>query len=225
MDKNGGYFIVIDGPDGSGKGSVIKSVASWIRKNTSKKVFLTKEPGSPHDHCCLELRKVLLSPGNKIDPMAEFFLYMADRAQHVSEVVLPAMREGKIVISDRYTYSSYAYQGCARGKFSMSFIRQSIKESSINLIPDLSLILMADPEVGLSRITKSEFGKKDRIESESLEFHKRVFYGYSKILEDPIFAEHTIRTIDTSKLNEAEACRKAKDHIIENLDICKFCLK
>jgi len=175
-----GKFITFEGPEGSGKSSVIKSI-----KDKCKNTLFTKEPGSSNDPVCEQLREFILNPIRSIDKEAEIFLYMADRCQHVNNVILPALNEGKNVISDRYIDSTYAYQGWGRryGKEeSIEYINYLNKISTKNLIPDLTLILDVSPKIGFQRLVTKEFGKKDRIEQEDLKFFERVSFGFKNLV-------------------------------------------
>jgi len=214
--RNNGVFIVVDGPDGSGKGTTIRDIEKWICENIEEKPLITKEPGSPKDPICKKIREILLSPENEIDEKAEFFLYMADRAQHAKKILIPALyEEHKIVICDRYIYSTHAYQGYGRRVYDLPFIAE-LARRNCEYIPDLTIILLSDPKDGIGRISTSEFnGKKDRIEQESLEFHTKVFNGYAKILKDPSFSLHNFKTINTTKLNKQDARKQLYKYLEE----------
>jgi dTMP kinase len=162
-----GLFVVFEGGEGAGKSTQVRQLADALRR-LGHEVVVSFEPGSTPIGG--RLREVLLDRGNTaMAPLAEALLYAADRAQHVSEVVRPAMERGAIVISDRYVDSSIAYQAGGRG-LSESDIRRMSTLATGGLRPDLTVLLDVAPEVGLKRLT----GPGDRIESETIEFHQRV---------------------------------------------------
>jgi len=180
-----GKFITIEGPEGSGKSSVIKFLEKkFVEKSLD--YLVTKEPGSPNDPVCVELRDFILNPKREIDKEAEIFLYIADRCQHVNRVVRPALDSGKIVISDRYIDSTYAYQGWGRRygtNEALEYMNYLNLRSTSNLIPDLTVILDVSPEIGFQRLVTKEFGKKDRIEQEEISFFQRVSDGFKHLIE------------------------------------------
>ena len=106
-----GFFITFEGPEGSGKSTHIRLLAAYLRAQ-GRRVLLTREPGGTA--LAAGLRKLLLDGGDGLSPMAELFLYEADRAQHVQETLAPALRRGQMVLCDRYTDSTVAYQGYGR---------------------------------------------------------------------------------------------------------------
>jgi len=196
--SNRGKFITLEGPDGSGKSSVVEFLGLNIDR-----CITTKEPGSPLDSGCMEIRRFILNPDNKIDNEAELFLYMADRCQHVNKIIRPNLDKGKHVICDRYIDSTYAYQGWGRrrgDKESLEYIEKLNNYSTGGLIPDLTIILTVDSKIGLSRATKTEFGKPDRFESEKIDFHERVRNGYDHLLANK--KDRNIAMLDTTYISE-----------------------
>jgi dTMP kinase len=175
-----GKFITFEGGEGSGKSTQIRLLAEALRKKGFD-VVLTKEPGATEPGA--KIREILLSPKTKkLCPEAETLLFMADRAQHMDEIVIPALKQGRIVISDRHADSTLAYQGYGRG-----LDKEKIKEFNLfaakKIKPDLTLVLDIEAEKGLKRTIKQEFGQNDRIEKEKLEFHKKLIEGFRKIAE------------------------------------------
>lgn len=210
-------FFTIEGPDGSGKSSCIEHIREEF-SNKGIPLLVTKEPGSPLDKGCVELRKFILNPDNDIDNEAEIFLYMADRCQHVNRIIKPNLSNGINVLCDRYIDSTYAYQGWGRrhGKQSkLDYINFLNSASTNNLIPDLTLILYVDPEVGMQRLSTKEFGKKDRLEKEAIDFHKRVCEGYLDLFNKNI--SRNIKMIDTSNKTEDEVKNEAIKLFLENV--------
>ena len=167
-----GLFIAFEGPEGSGKSTQIRRLAKRLEE-TGRDFIVTKEPGgTPAGDA---IREVLLNPELRIDPLSEFLLYSASRAQHVEEVVKPALEAGKLVVSDRFAGASVAYQGYGRG-LDLSFIRELTQRVTSGIQPDLTLLLDMEPERGLERV--AERGQKDRLEQADLSFHKKVRQGF-----------------------------------------------
>ena len=134
---------------------------------------LTREPGgTPAGDA---IRSVVLDPKLEVAPLAEFLLYSASRAQLVTEVLLPALRRGQVVVSDRFTAASLAYQGRGRG-LELAFIAELSRRVTGGLEPDLTVLLDLDPAEGLERIASR--GDSDRLEQAELEFHERVRQGF-----------------------------------------------
>lgn len=163
-------FIAIEGIDGTGKSTQAKRVASYL-ESTGKSVLLTKEPGGWEGGT--ELRKLVLS-GELTHPWSEAYLFMLDRAEHVSRVINPALADNKIVVCERYHASTLAYQVWGRGlpiePFDMLFKLSEFP------IPDLTILLDIDPEISLKRV--SNRGQLDTFENEGLEFMKKIRDGY-----------------------------------------------
>ncbi|MFE5328618.1 dTMP kinase [Embleya sp. NPDC056575] len=166
-----GFFIALEGGEGAGKSTQANAIAAWIRAK-GHEVVVTREPGATE--VGKRLRAMLLDlDGEPVDPRTEALLYAADRAEHVQTVILPALRRGAIVISDRYIDSSIAYQGAGRSLGAREIGRVS-RWATDGLLPDLTILLDLDPAVGHARFTEAP----DRIESESSEFHLRVRHAF-----------------------------------------------
>ena len=172
-----GYFIVLEGPDGSGKTTVTNIVCEKLIEEGFSIVH-TREPGGID--IAEQIRNIILDPKNiAMDPRTEALLYAASRRQHLVEKVIPAKEEGKIVICERFVYSSLAYQGYGRGLGFDDILK--INDFAIgDAYPDLTIYLDIDEEEGLKRIADRSF--KDRLDSESLEFHHLVNEGYREVL-------------------------------------------
>ena len=173
-----GCFIVIEGPDGSGKTTVCKLLAEKL-KEEGHEVVHTREPGGID--IAEQIRNVILDPKNTaMDPKTEALLYAASRAQHLVERVIPSINEGKIVLCERFVYSSLVYQGYARG-LGIDAIYDINRFAIGDMMTDLVIYLDVDEKTGLSRVDSR--GNKDRLDGESSAFHKKVVAGYQLIKE------------------------------------------
>lgn len=173
-----GYFIVVEGPDGSGKTTVCSLLATKL-KEEGKQIVHTREPGGID--IAEQIRNVILDPKNEaMDGKTEALLYAASRRQHLVERVIPSIEEGKIVLCERFVYSSLVYQGYARG-LGIDEVFAINKFAIGDMMPDLVIYLDVDEKVGLSRVDSR--GNKDRLDGESSQFHKRVVEGYKLIKE------------------------------------------
>lgn len=191
MEK--GIFITIEGPDGSGKTTILQMLAQNL-ENEGYAVVATREPGGID--IAEQIRKVILDPENTaMDPRTEALLYAAARRQHLAEKVKPALEKGKIVLCDRFVDSSLAYQGHARG-LGIDEV-YSINEFAIeNMMPTMTLYFDVAPEIGLERINKNKGREVNRLDMEKLEFHQKVREGYMILAER--FSNRIVK-VDASK--------------------------
>lgn len=171
-------FITFEGPEGCGKSTHAKRLKSYL-EGKGLRVLATFEPGGTQ--VGKEIRTLLLKPESVLDGTTEVYLFAADRSEHVSKIILPALKEGKIVISDRYVDSTLAYQIGGR-HLPEDLVRYLNMISSKGLMPDLTFLLDVSPEVGLKRATRN--GAADRFEQEALDFHQRVRANYLKTAKD-----------------------------------------
>jgi dTMP kinase len=175
MSKSG-IFIVFEGGEGTGKSTQIKLLARHL-KSLKKKVVVTKEPGSTS--LGKKIRKLLLDPKEKfVSPRTELLLYEADRAQHVDSFILPKLKSGFIVISDRYQDSSVVYQGISR-KMGVKTVATLNRFATNGLKADMTFILDLDVRESFKRVKKR--GHLDRIEKEKKSFHEKVRRGFLQL--------------------------------------------
>ena len=168
-------FITLEGPEGSGKTSAIKIVKEQLEKE-GYQIIMTREPGgTPISE---QIRNVILDKSNTaMDYRTEALLYAASRRQHLVEKVWPNVREGKLVICDRYLDSSLAYQGYARGLGVEDILNVNMYATE-GTFPDITLLFDLEPEVGLARINANSSREVNRLDLEKLDFHHRVRNGY-----------------------------------------------
>ncbi|HQH50557.1 MAG TPA: dTMP kinase [Candidatus Cloacimonadota bacterium] len=167
-----GLFVTFEGIEGSGKSTQMKMLAEKLEE-LGRPLLLTREPGGPP--IAESIRALLLDPGNKeMLRETELLLYSASRAQHTGQWILPALRQGKIVLCDRYYDSTIAYQGAARNQ-NLDFIAVLTRFSTFNTVPDITFLLDLPVEEGFARIGHR---KLDRLEQEDRSFHERVRQQY-----------------------------------------------
>lgn len=171
MKKN--LFITFEGTDGSGKSTQLDLAAEYLLKNKID-CIKTRDPGGTPLGC--KIREILLNYDGEVAPYCELFLYLADRAQHVDEKIIPAISEGKCVLCDRYVDSTIAYQGYARGLGAGKILELNDIVAK-SLMPDLTFVFDVDTEIACKRVGS----KKDRLESECDGFHKKVREGYLEL--------------------------------------------
>ncbi|WP_456325539.1 dTMP kinase [Desulfonauticus submarinus] len=173
-------FITFEGIEGCGKTTQAQKLKEYL-ESLGKKVLLTREPGG--SNLGITLRKILLSMESQdITKETELFLYLADRSQHVHQIIKPALEEGSIVISDRYTDSTVVYQGYGRG-IDPNILHLLNELATNKLNPDLTILLDLPVEIGLKRALARNLEdrisrEEGRFEAESLEFHTKIREGY-----------------------------------------------
>lgn len=179
-----GLFITFEGTEGTGKSTQVRLLADHLRA-AGRRMLVSREPGGTAFG--RSLRAMLLDPAAaNIAPWAELFLYLADRAQHAREVIVPALEREEWVICDRFADATVAYQGFGRG-LDAGFIREASDHAAVGLVPDLTLLLdFDDVAEGISRARRRQQGDgtagvEDRFEHEDLAFHSRVRDGYRSI--------------------------------------------
>lgn len=185
MKKNNypGYLLTFEGIEGCGKTTQIEMLEQYLKgfgSSPAKHVVLTREPGNA-GNIGGGIRSLLLNPDNGMNYRTELLLYGADRSEHYAADVIPALQEGKLVISDRSYDSTTAYQGYAR-EMDMDLIERINFIATFGIQTDLTFVLDLPVEEGLARAQKGEFGNRyDRIEQEAVEFHEKVRQGYLEI--------------------------------------------
>ena len=178
MTRRSGLFVVLEGPDKSGKSTQARLLVQAL-KDRGHKVLHTREPGGTS--VAEGVRGVLLDPALTIDPLAELFLYEASRAQHTNEKIRPALKGGQIVVSERFTMSTDAYQGVARG-LGLKTTTALNKIATGGLVPDLTVVL----DIPVAEFDSRDKGRElDRLERENAAFRLKVRNGYRKLARAP----------------------------------------
>ncbi len=190
-----GLFITMEGTDGAGKTTQINLLKAYLEEK-GYKVVCTREPGGTK--ISEKIREIIIDKNNsEMSDMTETLLYAAARAQLVSEVILPTLKEGGIVISDRFLDSSIVYQGFARS-IGAKTVKSINKYAVSNLEPDITFLLKLKPEQGLLR--KEKQATLDRLEAEKFSFHQRVYDGYVRLSKNN---KNRIKVVDAQKnINE-----------------------
>ena len=198
-----GKFITIEGTDGAGKSTQIAMLVKFL-KNKGIECVVTREPGGTK--IGEKLREIVLDPENsEMTYVTEAMLYAASRAQHVEEKIIPALKEGKFVICDRFLDSSLVYQGYARG-LETEMIEKINGYALCGIKPDITLFFDIRPEVGITR--KKNMHDLDRIEQEKADFHQKVYNGYKTLAQKyperikSINAEKTIEEVHKQVVEE-----------------------
>ena len=175
MKLNKGLFITFEGPEASGKSSQILLLSKYLKKNKIP-FIISREPGGTD--FAEKLRKLILDNKSTINNLEELLLLMAARSNHINEVIIPNLKKGKIVISDRYADSSFVYQGYVN-KFGIKRAQKLHKELLNNFFPDYTFIFKINPKEIIKRLKQRKVKNKyDKVE---INFHKKVSLGYKKI--------------------------------------------
>jgi dTMP kinase len=186
-----GTFIVFEGCDGTGKSTNIARMARCLRDNGFAPLTTREPGGTPIGE---QVRSILLDRKNSgMSMLAEALLYAASRAQLVSEVIMPALNRGDVVVCERYFYSSIAYQAAAGG-LDPGFVRAINEWATQGVLPDVVILLDMDPEASLHR----RYTGRDRIETRRLEYHRAVRNAYLRLAE----SDRRFRVIDASRSEE-----------------------
>ena len=173
-----GLFIVLEGPDRSGKSTQAALLKEWLKK-TGRDVLLTREPGGTA--VSEKVREILLDPAGNVAPMTELFLFETARMQHTLEIIKPALAAGKAVISDRFTMSTSAYQGYGRG-LPLDKVETLNYIATEGLTPDVTFVFDLPEQEFAGRARETELSEgPDRIERESADFRKKVAEAYREL--------------------------------------------
>ncbi|CAI3264060.1 dTMP kinase [Enterococcus cecorum] len=205
-----GLFITIEGPDGAGKTTVLNELFPRLQMIAKKEIIKTREPGGVL--IAEKIRQIILNPDHRqMDERTEALLYAAARRQHLVEVIMPALNEGKIVICDRFVDSSLTYQGAGR-RIGIKEIAQINEFATEGLEPDFTLYLDVDSDTGLRRIQNHRKKDIDRLDLEGLEFHQRVRHAYLKLAEENPVRIHRI----DAKMSLQEVVESSFSAIVES---------
>lgn len=185
-------FITFEGPEGSGKTSILAKLKEKFA-NEGTDIITTREPGG--GVISEEIRKIILNKEHTLmDPWTEVLLYIASRRQHLVEKVFPELKTDKVIICDRFSDSTLAYQGYGR-KLDINKINSIQDMAFDNFKPNLTILFDVSPEVGLQRIQQRQ-SENDRLDKETLEFHQLVYQGYHEIAKNN---PERIKVVDASK--------------------------
>jgi len=214
MANKKGFLITIEGCEGSGKSTQAKLLKQYL-ESKNLKVVLTREPGG--SKTAEQIRNILLSPQSTISSICELMLYEAARSQHFQEIIKPNLNKGYIVICDRFTDSTIAYQGYGR-KLDIKMIEKLNSIATEQKKPDLTVYLDINPVLGIkkAKITQGkDFKNGDRIERESLNFHSNVRKGFLELSKK---YPNRIKKVKTSSVI-------SKTQSLINKEIDKFFIK
>ncbi len=202
MEK--GLFITFEGADGCGKTTQLKLLAEYFT-NKGLEVVITREPGAKG--LGEKVREILLNYDGEVSDRCESFLFLADRAQHIDMIINPAIAQGKIILCDRHTDSSVAYQGYGRG-LSIERINMLNNLAVNGRYPDMTLVFDIDVETSMKRVGE----EKDRMESAGMDFFNRVRNGYLEIAKQE---PNRVKVLDARK--SIEEIHKDVIELIEEL--------
>ncbi len=187
-------FITFEGPDGSGKTTILESLREYLDSNLPNlKYIITREPGGSGIKEAEQIRKIILDKENTIDSTSEALLYAASRRLHLEQTIWPALNDNALVLCDRYIDSSLAYQGVGRG-LGLEWVKKINEMATDNNWPDLTIFFDIDPQESQDRTNQR--GAKDRLELAGKKFHDRVYQGYKEIIK---MYPNRIKVIDATK--------------------------
>lgn len=201
-----GLFVTFEGTDGCGKTTQIELLKTYL-ENKGHTVLLTREPGAKG--LGTKLREILLNYEGEVSPNCESFLFLADRAQHIDTIIKPAIERGEIVLCDRHTDSTVAYQGYGRG-LDLNQINMLNTIATSGFKPDITFVFDIDIETAQKRVGKT----KDRMESAGVEFFKKVRQGYLDIAKSE---PERVKVLDATQTIEdiSNQVKKYIDNIIQ----------
>jgi dTMP kinase len=206
-----GIFITLEGPEGSGKTTQIRGLSSYL-VSKGLRVVRTREPGGTA--AAARIRALLLHGKDGLTPLAELLLYEADRAQHIREKVLPALRRGRVVLCDRFSDSTTAYQGYGRG-LDRTLVKTLNTIATGGLKPHLTILLDIPVEHGLDRALRKK-NRHDRLERAGLAFHRRVRAGFLALAKQEPRRFRVIKVQPTIKRTQ-QLIRKCVQEFLDEL--------
>jgi len=209
MPERGKYFV-LEGGEGCGKTWQAKELYDYLTRCGIDCIH-TREPGGTTS--AESIRRLILDPGADFSMESRFFLFEASRAEIFRKVIVPSLNEGKSILSDRSGYSTLAYQGYGSG-IDLNLIRKSNELAMQGISPDLLVIIDISAEKGLEKLTTKEFGKRDAFESQLLDFHKRVNYGFLKIAEENPGISVVVPYVENG---QEEMQREIRKYVLEKL--------
>ena len=209
--RDRGLLITLEGPEGSGKSSQIRQLASTLRRS-GYRVIQTREPGGTPVAEAIRNTLLLASSDEPITPEAESLLILAARSQHVTHLIAPALNRGAIVLCDRFSDSTLAYQGFGR-KLSLAWLQAVNRVATKGLCPDLTLLLDVPVGIGLSRRRNAQV-QQNRLDRESERFHRLVRRGFLKLAAQ---SPHRVRVINASR-SKAETGAEIESIVLGWLD-------
>ena len=210
-----GLFITLEGGEGAGKTTVISLLKNRLEQ-LGYEVITTREPGG--SKIAEKIRNVILDPDHtEMDARTEALLYAAARRQHLVEIIVPALKEGKIVLCDRFLDSSLAYQGYARG-LGIDEVFTINKFAIEEVMPNLTLFFDILPEKGLARISNNEGREQNRLDLENIRFHEQVYEAYNKLIETYPKRIRRINADQPLEKVEEEAFDKIRSYIKGGMD-------
>lgn len=210
-----GLFITLEGGEGAGKTTIISLLKNRLEQ-LGYEVITTREPGG--SKIAEKIRNVILDPDHtEMDARTEALLYAAARRQHLVEIIVPALEEGKIVLCDRFLDSSLAYQGYARG-LGIDEVFTINKFAIEEVMPNLTLFFDILPEKGLARISNNEGREQNRLDLENIRFHEQVYEAYNKLIETYPERIRRINADQPLEKVEEEAFDKIRSYIKGGMD-------
>ncbi len=203
-----GIFITFEGIDASGKTTQVKKTVQYLRRNGFDVLFLREPGGEPVSE---QIRKILLKSKSAITPITELMLYLASRSQLIEKKIIPALEEKRVVVCDRFSDSTLAYQGYGRG-LDKNWIKNLNQKSTLGVKPDLTLLIDVSLEVYIKRSKLKK--NKDRLEKENLTFYRKIRKGYLEIAKND---GKRVKVIDgSSTIKETwDKVKSAIDHFLK----------
>jgi dTMP kinase len=198
VEKFKNLFITFEGGEGAGKSSVAILVKTKLEE-MDKNIFMTREPGGKGLAIAEDIRKIIMNHGD-VDPVTELLLFSASRKEHMVKKIIPALENGEVVISDRFTDSTLVYQGLVKG-VDKETIQKANDIATGGIYPDLTFIFDLDPKIGMERIAENQ-RETNRFDVNGINFHKAIRQAYLDLAESN---RERYKVIDASKTKEEVA--------------------